>query len=133
MVYTSVRLAPHVDIVISEWKFHTSLFLMDIEDDDLILGMYWLYEHHVVVDYRNKRVTISLPGQEPLVIHKLKKDNRNMLIVRIHQHLEQNRSSFLSYVSESEPKGKNPQDLMLSLSILTFSLMSYMDCHLKGR
>lgn len=58
-VHTSMRQAPHANIVLSGRKFQISLFFMDIDDFNLILRMDSLYEHHVIMDYRKKKVIIS--------------------------------------------------------------------------
>lgn len=43
------------------------LFILDMLDFDMILGMDWLSHYYAVMDYFAKTITLAMPGIHPVV------------------------------------------------------------------
>ena len=49
---------------IREYEFPRDLIELSFKEFDVILGMDWLSQHRVMVDYRMKRVTLRTPNED---------------------------------------------------------------------
>ena len=56
-------------IQIGEAQLRVNLVVMPLQDFDLILGMDWLTEHRVTMNYFNLKVMVNSPGQPRVVFH----------------------------------------------------------------
>lgn len=54
-------------MTVSDVDTSTNLIILDILDFDIILGMYWLYHYHMVMDYFSKTITLAMPCV-PLIV-----------------------------------------------------------------
>ncbi|RVW68714.1 Retrovirus-related Pol polyprotein from transposon 17.6 [Vitis vinifera] len=57
------RMLRNCIVMIGYREMPDDLVLLDLQDFDVILGMDWLASYHASVDYFEKRVTFSIPGQ----------------------------------------------------------------------
>ncbi|RVX00153.1 Retrovirus-related Pol polyprotein from transposon 17.6 [Vitis vinifera] len=57
------RMLRNCIVMIGYREMPVDLVLLDLQDFDVILGMDWLASYHASVDYFEKRVTFSIPGQ----------------------------------------------------------------------
>ncbi|XP_070054309.1 uncharacterized protein [Nicotiana tomentosiformis] len=44
------------------YEARLDILLLKMVDFDVILGMYWLFPYHVILDYHVKTVTLAMPG-----------------------------------------------------------------------
>ncbi|GLU19566.1 hypothetical protein SLE2022_358110 [Rubroshorea leprosula] len=62
-VMTTREVCRTVDIYVDGRQLSASLFVLDISDFDIILGMDWLSKHFASIDCRRKWVNFNIPGE----------------------------------------------------------------------
>ena len=95
-------------IRIREYEFSGDLIELPFREFDVILGIYWLFEHQVVVDYRMKRVTLrTLSGEEVTFINERSNHLSNVISTATTRTMVQKGGeAYLAYVidmKEVEP------------------------------
>ncbi|XP_074305595.1 uncharacterized protein LOC141640813 [Silene latifolia] len=95
-------------LIIEGNPFLANLVQLDLHDFDIILGMYWLIENHVIVDCQERVVTITSPNGDKVIFHgtKTNKTKRIISLMKILKLLRQGCEGFLCeihYIQGHEP------------------------------
>ncbi|MQM23270.1 hypothetical protein Taro_056333, partial [Colocasia esculenta] len=55
---------PSLTVCIEEQGLFGCCYLLKMKDYDAVLGLDWLEEHYALVDYRGKKITLRIPGED---------------------------------------------------------------------
>jgi predicted aspartyl protease len=66
---SSNQVCRSVPIQMGRNLLRTDLLLLDLEGMDVLLGMYWMTQHHVSLDISSRTVKIDSPEHEPTILY----------------------------------------------------------------
>ena len=86
-------------VIIGGQEFLADLILLDIHDFDVILGMDYLFKHHVIVDCYRKEVRFCRLGETEVVFYGLRKilPNSIMTTMKASKMLWKSYQGYLAY------------------------------------
>ena len=90
-------------------------FVIDMGVHDVIIGMDWMTENHVLIDCEHRKISFKLCDGESHVIHGgVERDSKALLIsaMKLVRGLRQGCETFLIFANELKPEkeeGKNPE------------------------
>lgn len=79
-IYTSLLKTSTLPISYDNRDLQSHFVILDIDDFNMIMGMYYLDKYHVLLDCHHKRVIISIPKSDPLIITRRKGGRMNVII-----------------------------------------------------
>jgi hypothetical protein len=65
----SNQICRKVPLKLGSQLMKTDLLLLDLEGMDVLLGMYWMTQHHVSLDISARIVKIDSPEREPTILY----------------------------------------------------------------
>ena len=104
----------NVNIIIENINFPSNLFVIDLQEFDVILGMDFLSKYNAIVDCRRQRVQLNSPSEKQLVYHKSRRlqEIRIVSALQLVKYLQKGHWLFLCNVEDlSKPEGKSLKDI----------------------
>lgn len=101
------RMAKDVSLEICSKNIRADLYLMDMRDFDVILGMDWLSKNHANIRCRQREITFKIPGEDEFTFHgaKVKKFPRVISVMKAMKMLKKdNCQGFLVNIMGTQPK-----------------------------
>jgi hypothetical protein len=77
-----------------------NLIVMKMYDFDVILGMDWLATHHAVLDCKNRRIYVMIPGGEKIAIQGEKINSGKLVIstMKMMKQIQQKNRVYLAMI-----------------------------------
>ena len=102
-------------IRIREYEFPRDLIELSFREFDVILGMDWLSQHQVVVDYRMKGVTLrTLSGEEVTFISERSNHLSNVIsAATVRTMVRKGCEAYLAYVIDTKKAEPSLVDILL--------------------
>ncbi|XP_012481045.1 uncharacterized protein LOC105795942 [Gossypium raimondii] len=98
------RVCQRCSLMIHDKIFSIDLLIIPFGNFDVILGMDWLSEHRVVLDYYKKRFSIQTEGRDRIEVNGIRTSRLTRIIsaVKANKLLRQGSTAYLAYVINSD-------------------------------